>query len=74
MINIRRYGTLVVTGSATIDTTLIDTVLTGSLLSGSTLVYSINTGSYNAGFFDYYVTSGSNGRAGTVMRQRVRLY
>jgi hypothetical protein len=63
----RFTGTLVVTGSATIDTTLLDTVLTGSLATGTTLVYSINTGSYNAGFFDYYAISGSNGRAGTVM-------
>ena len=39
----------------------------GSLVVGSTLLYSISTSSYTAGFFDYYVLSGSNGRAGTVM-------
>jgi hypothetical protein len=53
-----------------------DTILSGSVFSsrqsgslavGSTLLYSINTSSYTAGFFDYYVLSGSNGRAGTVM-------
>jgi hypothetical protein len=31
------------------------------------LIYSVNTASYNAGFFDYYTISGSNGRSGTVM-------
>ena len=53
-----------------------DTILSGSVFSsrqsgslavGSTLLYSISTSSYTAGFFDYYVLSGSNGRAGTVM-------
>jgi hypothetical protein len=37
------------------------------LNAGDTLLYQVNTGSYTAGFFDYYATSGSNGRAGTIM-------
>ena len=60
-------ATLHVNGDTIISSSLFSSVQTGSLLSGSTLIYSIDTGSYNAGFFDYYVTSGSNGRAGTVM-------
>jgi hypothetical protein len=37
------------------------------LNAGDTLLYQVDTGSYTAGFFDYYATSGSNGRAGTIM-------
>ena len=53
-----------------------DTILSGSLYSsrqsssltiGYTLIYQVDTGSYTAGFFDYYATSASNGRAGTIM-------
>ena len=60
-------NTLTVTGSVIIDNGLFDTLSTGSLATGSTLVYSFSTASYQAGFFDYYVSSGSNFRAGTVM-------
>jgi hypothetical protein len=63
----RFSSNLTVTGSVIIDGGLFDTTSTGSLATGSTLVYSVDTGSYTAGFFDYYATSGSNGRAGTVM-------
>ena len=54
-------------GSVSINGTLSNTINSGSLNSGSSLIYSLNTGSYTAGFFDYYVTSGSNGRSGTIM-------
>ena len=54
-------------GSVIINGTLSNTINSGSLNSGSSLIYSLNTGSYTAGFFDYYVTSGSNGRSGTIM-------
>jgi hypothetical protein len=60
-------ATLHVNGDTIISSSLFSSVLTGSLATGTTLIYSVNTGSYNAGFFDYYAISGSNGRAGTVM-------
>jgi hypothetical protein len=60
-------GSQSISGSVIIDGGLFDTTSTGSLATGSMLVYSVNTGSYTAGFFDYYVASGSNGRAGTIM-------
>ena len=52
---------------ALISSSLYSTKQSGSLVTGSNLLYSVDTGSYTAGFFDYHVTSGSNGRAGTVM-------
>ena len=64
------YGNaaLIVTGSDTqISASLFGTRQTGSLATGSTLLYTVNTGSYQAGFFDYYVSSGSNFRAGNIM-------
>jgi hypothetical protein len=64
------YGApgLTVSGSTVaISASLLSTTQTGSLPTGSNLIYSVNTGSYTAGFFDYYVTSGSNYRAGNIM-------
>ena len=60
-------GSQSISGSVIIDNGLFDTLSTGSLATGSTLVYSFSTASYQAGFFDYYVSSGSNFRAGTIM-------
>ena len=63
----RFTSNVTVTGSVIIDGGLFDTITTGSLPSGSHLLYSFSTASYQAGFFDYYVISGSNFRAGTIM-------
>jgi len=60
-------ATLHINGNTIISSSLFSSVQSGSLTTGTTLIYSVNTASYNAGFFDYYAMSGSNGRAGTVM-------
>jgi hypothetical protein len=60
-------ASLHVNGDTILSGSVFSSRQSGSLVVGSTLLYSISTSSYTAGFFDYYVLSGSNGRAGTVM-------
>jgi hypothetical protein len=58
---------LQVNGDTILSSSLYSSRQSSSLNAGDTLLYQVNTGSYTAGFFDYYATSGSNGRAGTIM-------
>jgi hypothetical protein len=60
-------GDLTVSGSINFSSASLDTITTSSLTTGSTLIYGVDTGSFTAGFFDYYVVSGSNYRSGNIM-------
>jgi hypothetical protein len=60
-------ASLQVNGDTILSSSLYSSRQSSSLNTGDTLLYQVNTGSYTAGFFDYYATSGSNGRAGTIM-------
>jgi hypothetical protein len=60
-------ASLQVNGDTILSSSLYSSRQSSSLNAGDTLLYQVDTGSYTAGFFDYYATSGSNGRAGTIM-------
>jgi len=59
-------GSLVVTGSFDLNNTRFNST-SSATTAGTTIVSSNATGSFNSAFYNYYISSGSNARAGQIM-------